>query len=200
MKILGAIIAGGLSTRFGSDKALATIAGRTMIERAIGALQPQVDALILCGRSWPGVETIVDRPAHRLGPLGGLNAALHHALATGHDAVLCVPVDVWPLPADLRQRLAGDEPAVFDRQHLIGFWPARLAAALNRQIASGEYSVRSWISANRARSVTQPPDLLNINASDDLAIARRQNGRLFADRFTISRSPSGQTKPPPEAE
>lgn len=59
MKVLGAIIAGGLSTRSGSDKALAMIAGRPMIEHAIGSLRPQVESLILCGRSWPDIETIV---------------------------------------------------------------------------------------------------------------------------------------------
>ena len=37
--ILGAIIAGGRSTRFDSDKALAMIGG-----------DPQVDRLVMCGR------------------------------------------------------------------------------------------------------------------------------------------------------
>ena len=51
--ILGAVIAGGRSTRFGSDKALALIGGERLIDRTIAALDPQVDRLVVCGRKWP---------------------------------------------------------------------------------------------------------------------------------------------------
>ncbi|MES2095287.1 MAG: molybdenum cofactor guanylyltransferase [Pseudomonadota bacterium] len=168
MKVLGAIIAGGLSTRFGSDKALAMIEGRTMIDYAIDALRPQVESVVLCGRELPGIATIRDRPAHRIGPLGGLNAALQYADRCDFDAVLCIPVDVWPLPTDTRERLAGANPAVFDQQHLIGFWPARLASMLDQHIACGEHSVRSWIVASHAGVVSQPAGLSNINEQRDL--------------------------------
>jgi molybdopterin-guanine dinucleotide biosynthesis protein A len=167
---LGAIIAGGLSTRFGSDKALALIDSRTMIEHAVDALRPQVDAMVLCGREWPGLETVEDRPTERIGPLGGLNAALHHAGCSGFDAVLCVPVDVWPLPANLRDLLVGEHPAVFDQQHLIGFWPARFATVLDGHIARGSRSMRSWIDVGHARSVAEPRPLLNINRQSDLPL------------------------------
>jgi molybdopterin-guanine dinucleotide biosynthesis protein A len=168
MKVLGAILAGGLSTRFGSDKALATIDGRPLIDHALDALRPQVDAVVVCGREWPRVETIADRPAHRIGPLGGLNAALHHAVRSGCDAVLCVPVDIWPLPGDLHERLVGHRPAVFDRQYLIGFWPAHLELALDEHIARGKRSVQSWITASSARAVRQPEGLTNLNEEHDL--------------------------------
>jgi len=171
MRVLGAIIAGGLSTRFGSDKAFAMIDGCTMIEHAIDALRPQVEALVLCGREQPGIETISDRPARRIGPLGGLNAALHHAARTGHHAVLCIPVDVWPLPADLRERLVGDGPAVFVQQYLIGFWPTHLAATLDRHIANGAHSLRSWIIGCNARAIVESRKLLNINRRDDFDAA-----------------------------
>lgn len=171
MKILGAIMAGGLSTRFGSDKALARIDGRAMIDHTIDALRPQVESIVLCGRDWSGIQSIADRPARRIGPLGGLNAALHEALRSGHDAVLCVPVDVWPLPRDMRERLAGRGAATFDRQHLIGFWPVRLATALEEYIAGDSYSLRGWSSVSRARSVVEPRALFNINDRDELASA-----------------------------
>ncbi|HEX7849759.1 MAG TPA: NTP transferase domain-containing protein [Sphingomonas sp.] len=89
MKVLGAVIARGLSTRFGSDKALAMIDGRATIEHAIDALRPQVEAILVWGREWPAIGAIADRPARGIRPLGGLNAALHHAVRSGHDAVLC---------------------------------------------------------------------------------------------------------------
>ena len=61
MKRLGAIIAGGKATRFGSDKAAALLNGRPLIEHVADGLREQVDALIVCGvhgREWNGWTTL----------------------------------------------------------------------------------------------------------------------------------------------
>ncbi|MCR5872033.1 NTP transferase domain-containing protein [Sphingomonas sp. J344] len=54
MRLLGAIIAGGTSRRFGSDKAMAQIAGRSLLDHARAALVQEVDDLVLCGRTVGG--------------------------------------------------------------------------------------------------------------------------------------------------
>lgn len=168
-RILGAVLAGGQSRRFGSDKAMAEIEGVPMIDRVIDALAPQVDAVVLCGRPWRGLPVLADRPAPGLGPLAGLAAALHHALAEGYTGVLAVPVDVHPLPADLRARLAGDGPRTLLRQHAIGYWPAPLAPLLDRQLAAGARSFRAWIEASGAEAVDDTAlSLRNINTPADL--------------------------------
>lgn len=168
-RILGAVLAGGQSRRFGSDKALATIGDTRLIEHVIAALTPQVDALVLCGRAWPGVATIPDRPEPGLGPLGGLNAALHHALDQGFAGVLCVPVDVHPIPPDLRSLLAGEVPCTLLHQHAIGYWPATLAPLLDRQLASGARSIRAWQAASGAHTLDDAAlKLRNINTLEDL--------------------------------
>ncbi|UZK64804.1 molybdenum cofactor guanylyltransferase [Sphingomonas sp. M1-B02] len=169
MRILGAILAGGRSRRFGSDKALAVVDDAMLIDRVHAALMPQVEARVICGRSWRDWPSLVDRPEPGLGPLGGLNAALHHALDQGMDGVLSVAVDIDPLPADLRVRLAGDRPRTLLRQHALGYWPAALAPALDRHMASGARSIRSWIEACGAelhddaglglRNINRPSDL-----------------------------------------
>jgi molybdenum cofactor guanylyltransferase len=168
MRVLGAILAGGRSTRFGSDKALARIDGRCLLDHAAEALRAQTEALIVCGREWPDAASIADRPAAGLGPLGGLNAALHHAQAKAYDAVLCVPVDVYPLPGTLRAMLEGDGPRVLAAQWSIGFWPASLRAALDRQLTEGHLSFRSWIAATGAASVDDSDlGLVNLNRVED---------------------------------
>jgi molybdopterin-guanine dinucleotide biosynthesis protein A len=167
--ILGAILAGGQSRRFGSDKALAMIDGIKLIDHVVAALTPQVDALVVCGRSWPGLRTIPDRPDPGLGPLAGLNAALHYALAHGHQGVLTAPVDIVPLPLDLRARLAGGPPRTLLRQHAVGYWPAALAPQLDRYLGSGERSIRGWIASSGAEAVDDSAlDLRNINFVEDL--------------------------------
>ncbi|MCA1197276.1 molybdenum cofactor guanylyltransferase [Sphingomonas sp. R647] len=167
--ILGAILAGGKSRRFGSDKALATIDGIKLIDHVVAALTPQVDALIVCGRSWRDLRSLPDRPDPGLGPLAGLNAALHYALVHGHDGVLSAPVDIFPLPLDLRARLAGGSPRTLLRQHAIGYWPTALAPLLDRYLASGERSIRGWITSSGAEAEDDSAlDLHNINSVSDL--------------------------------
>jgi molybdopterin-guanine dinucleotide biosynthesis protein A len=96
MRRLGAIIAGGKATRFGSDKAAASLNGTALIEHVADGLRDQVDKLIVCGRAWPGMDWVEDRPFADMGPLGGLNAALHYAQQNGFDEVVTAGCDVVP--------------------------------------------------------------------------------------------------------
>ena len=129
------------------------IDGRCLLDHAADALLSQTEGLVVCGRSWPGIAAVPDRPEPDLGPLGGLNAALHHALAAGFDAVLCVPVDAHPLPGNLRALLGGDQARVLATQWAVGFWPTELAGALDRHLGGGGRSLRSWIETNSAALV-----------------------------------------------
>ena len=165
MKLLGAVLAGGRSTRFGSDKALALLDGKPLIEHAIDALAAQVDAVIVCGREYG--DWVPDRPEPGLGPLAGINAALHAAAARGYDAVLTCPCDLPALPGDLAERLAG--AAYVADVPVIGRWPALLAEALDAHLAAGgDRSVRRWAPAVGAVPVEFGP-LPNLNTLAALA-------------------------------
>ena len=168
MKLLGAILAGGAATRFGSDKASALFEGRALIDHVVEALRPQTDSLVIVGRDWPGAASMDDRPALGLGPLGGLAAVLRHAQARGFDAVLVAPCDTLGLPADLVQRLAPG-PSVAAGQRTIGLWPATLAPILLDWLEAGRSrAIRDWVAATGAREV-DCGTLHNINHADDLA-------------------------------
>ncbi|NIJ20518.1 molybdopterin-guanine dinucleotide biosynthesis protein A [Sphingomonas naasensis] len=169
MRVLGAVLAGGKSRRFGSDKALAHYGPRCLIDRAVDALRAQTEGLVICGREWRGLAALPDRPVADAGPLGGLNAALHHGAAAGFDAVLCIPLDVHPLPGDLRAMLEGAGPRVLASQHAIGFWPTLLAPALEAQLAAGHRAIGSWIArAGAVRMADAHLGLVNINTRADL--------------------------------
>lgn len=170
MRILGAVLAGGRSSRFGSDKALAVLKGRPLIAHAIEALAAHADTVVCCGRDWPGLVSIPDNPAGGHGPLAGLNAALRHAAENGFDTVLCAPIDVHPLPDALRL-LMGESPAVLRTQWAAGHWPAALGPALDRHLASGALSIRSWLQASEAQPVDDAHlGLRNINFVEDLPV------------------------------
>lgn len=168
MAVLGAIIAGGQSRRFGSDKAAFVIDGCALIEHTHAALASQVDRIVLCGRSWSNWQQVTDLPEAGLGPLGGLAGALCYASERGFSQVLSVPVDTYPLPHDLTDRLQ-PAPSAFSRQYLIGLWPAALADVLALHLAAGHRSVRSWLAACDCRMVDDGAlNLRNFNRPDEL--------------------------------
>ncbi|MBA4356013.1 MAG: molybdenum cofactor guanylyltransferase, partial [Novosphingobium sp.] len=103
--ILGAVLAGGQSTRFGSDKALAELGGRTLLARAVEALEGMCDAVVVIGRETAPAPTLPDWPRAGMGPLGGIAAALHHARDAGYEAVLTCSVDGMGLGDDLLAQL-----------------------------------------------------------------------------------------------
>lgn len=170
MRVLGAVLAGGKSRRFGSDKALAHFGPHCLIDRAVDGLRAQTDGLVLCGRDWRGLKALPDRPVADAGPLGGLNAALHYGAAAEFDAVLCIPLDVHPLPGNLRALLEGKGARVLASQHVIGFWPTGLAAALDTHLAAGHRAIGSWIARVGAVRVADAHlGMVNINTRADLA-------------------------------
>ena len=171
MRLLGAVLAGGRSSRFGSDKALALMPdGRTLIEHAVAAIAPHVEAVVVCGRVVEGLTSLSDRPAPDMGPLGGLNAALHHAQSEGYDAVLTTGCDMPVYPAVLVEALAGKGAAVLKGQQLAGFWPAGLAGELDAHLAEeNSRSIFGWLERIGARIVERADIVLpNFNRPEDL--------------------------------
>ncbi|AEG49404.1 Molybdopterin-guanine dinucleotide biosynthesis protein A [Sphingobium chlorophenolicum L-1] len=170
MRLLGAVLAGGRSSRFGSDKALAMLDGRTLLDHAAAALGAHVETVVVCGRQVPGMIGLADRPMADMGPLGGLNAALHHAAALGYDAVLTTGCDVPVYPDGLAEALIGEGAAILKGQQLAGFWPASLAGELDAHLAEeNNRSIYGWLERIWARIVERPEFVLpNINRPEDL--------------------------------
>lgn len=168
-RVLGAVLAGGRSRRFGSDKANALFEGRRLLDRAVDSLAPQVDTVVVCGRTTATGISTPDRPAADLGPLGGLNAALHYAGEHDFEMVVSVPCDVPDLPSDLVQRLAdAGAPAFLPSLPVIGLWPSSLASLLDRHVASStDRSMRLWATVAGAQPVDADA-LANINTPADL--------------------------------
>lgn len=168
MKILGAILAGGRSNRFGSDKAEALIGDRPMIALVAERLAQQTDAVVVCGREWGGLASLPDRPRPDLGPLGGLAAALHHAAENGFDLVLTSGCDLPDLPLDLVESLL-PAPAAVRGQPLLGLWTSELSGSLDRHLdVTDDLSLACWIRKAGVRVVEISRAVSNINTPGDL--------------------------------
>jgi len=175
--ILGAVLAGGLSRRFGSDKALAELGGRALISLAVDALSGWCEHVVVVGREMAPAPTLPDWPRAGMGPLGGLAAALHHARDEGYDAVLTCGVDTGLLPDDLLG-LLGPAPACLAAQPVIGLWPASVAPSLDAFLhGEGSHSMNRFADLVGARRVETAIAIPNLNTPADLsALSRGKDG------------------------
>lgn len=134
-----AILAGGKSSRMGTNKAFLEVGGSGMLGRTAGLLRPLVDELFLVGDddapySGLGLPVICDvHPG--CGAAGGIHAALRHA---AHPLVLCIACDMPHIERGVVELLLnsvrpGDD-AVLPR---IGGWPEPLLAVYSRSACSG---------------------------------------------------------------
>jgi molybdopterin-guanine dinucleotide biosynthesis protein A len=150
------ILAGGHSKRMGgADKALVTIAGRSLLARVIERINPQVERLVLSANGDParfskfGIPVVPDT-IDGIGPLAGLHAGMRWSEKNLPEArfVASVAADMPFIPADLVARLAEgcgrDENTVAlsaspaGTHPMCGLWPVALADGLERLLRSGK--------------------------------------------------------------
>jgi len=176
MNVVGLLLAGGLSRRMGGgDKTLRPLAGRTLLDRVIERLRPQVAALVLNANGDParfaafGLPVVPDGVPGFAGPLAGILAGLDWTAANRPDCgvVASVATDAPFLPDDLVARLvegmaaAGAELAcaASDGQPhpVIGLWPVRLREELRHAVVDeGVRKVDAWTTRYRLATVGFP--------------------------------------------
>lgn len=194
MKILGAIIAGGKSTRMGGEeKAFLPVAGVTLIERVMSRIRFQVEDVIVNANGEAsrfaalGCPVVPDQLADVGTPLAGVHAALAYGRKHGFDAVLTAPSDCPLLPLDLVQRLeaAGRSTGAavafsgIQTHYLTGLWSTALAPVLEDQIMrNGMVRVQDFVTLLATENVEWPvmphDPFFNINTPEDLAAAEQQ--------------------------
>ncbi len=161
--VLGAVLAGGRSSRFGTDKAAATWNGRSLADHARAVIGQHVDAVVVIGPA-----AIADLPEPGLGPLGGIAGALDHAATQGYGSVLTIGCDMPRVPAELLHALLRRAPAYCSDTPVLGHWPAALGAHLLARLTQGDRSVIGWARAIGAVPIASPTPLANINTPEDL--------------------------------
>nr|WP_246359701.1 molybdenum cofactor guanylyltransferase [Stakelama sediminis] len=161
-------MAGGRSSRFGTDKALARLSGETLIDHAAAALRHHVDTLVVIGGHYPGFDDRPDYPQPDLGPLGGIGGALRHAAAIGADSVLTVPCDV-PSPPDALFTALDRAPSWCADHPVFGHWPTSLLPELEEWLREGrERSVRGFARAMGAIPVHIGVPVMDVDTPEDL--------------------------------
>src|SRR5579875_2886974 len=118
--ICGLVLAGGRSSRFGREKAMAELGGRPLIGWAVAVLEREVGALAVSARDGSGAAdyansrgwtVLADAADGPEGPLAGIAGGLRWAGGLRAEALFTVPCDAPFLPADLLTRLAASRTA-----------------------------------------------------------------------------------------
>jgi len=188
----GFVLAGGKSTRFGADKALAELGTRHMIDAVIGALRPVVDRISIVGGD-PAIafarhlSHIEDHEKHR-GPWAALASVSAHV---SDDMLVFVPCDVPLLRSEtlinLREaaRLHGVSVA---RSESMIHWSVsawtrhRLAEATDAAATQKSSSLYSAIEPLKPDFVVvDERETLNVNTPAELAIAASNLAELSDD-------------------
>ena len=189
MKIVGAIIAGGRSSRMGGrEKAFLELDSKPVILHVIEQFEPQVDQLVINANGEPsrfsgfGLEVVPDVLTSLTTPLTGLHAALRFAKSVDADVLMTVPSDTPFLPYDLVARLFARGVAIASsggQDHfIIGAWKTELLDDLERAIVKdGVFRVKDWAHRALAQKLEWPIEphdpFFNVNTPEDLLIAEQ---------------------------
>ena len=186
--VVGVVIAGGRSVRFGGEKAVAGLAGKPLLMWAAERLarscvtvainaRPDTEAEALARAE--GLAVLHDMPGDAAGPLAGVKVGLQWAQELGASAVAVSPCDVPLLPDNVFARLieaAGTGAAMAETaerdQPQCAVWPVSALPKLTAALANGAHPP-TWLMLESIGAVrvrfTPPEAFTNINTRADLA-------------------------------
>jgi molybdopterin-guanine dinucleotide biosynthesis protein A len=196
-RVVGLVLAGGRSVRFGGEKAVALLDGRPLLAWAAERLRTVCGTVAINVR--PGTEaesvtkalglpTLYDDAGDALGPLAGVKVGLIWAEEQGAHTLAVSPCDAPLLPEDLYVRLleqaeggAAMAETSDGRQPLCALWPITALPAVRDALVDGAHPP-TWQMLERigARKVMfeRPEAFANINTRDDLAALETRRRRM----------------------
>jgi molybdopterin-guanine dinucleotide biosynthesis protein A len=174
--VVGALLVGGASTRFGSPKALAPYEGEMLAERAHRVLCAAFERVIVVGKETDALRLpfpVLDDGTDVRASIVGVAAALRLADA---DAVVVLPTDMPFVGVELLHALAEAaekaEAAVPQTGPLPGAYCRSALPVLERRIAAGDLALYRACIELEPRVLQWDEGLLrNVNTPDDLARA-----------------------------
>jgi molybdenum cofactor guanylyltransferase len=186
--LAGAVLAGGRSTRIGTDKAVLEVAGLTLVERAVAACRGAgaSPVAVVGHRATATLPVTLDarivadlHPGE--GPLGGIVTALRWSPAPVVLVIACdLPFLGAALLADLvgRRHLDGADVALArgpaGPEPLVGAWRAGASHTVSAAFDRGVRAVHHALAGLRVVTVdvADPLVVSNVNRPSDLDAAR----------------------------
>ncbi|MEJ1960966.1 MAG: molybdenum cofactor guanylyltransferase [Gammaproteobacteria bacterium] len=187
--VVGIVIAGGRSVRFGGEKGVALLHGVPLLMWAVKRLQGSCMAVAVNARRGTEAEALAlaeglpvlnDVAGDAPGPLSGIKVGLIWAEEQGAEALAVSPCDVPYVPNDLFTRLiraTGNGPAMAEtsegHQPLFAVWPVSALYTVTEALKDGRHPA-TWMLLQQLgcqRVRFDPPETFtNVNTRVDLAM------------------------------
>ncbi len=179
--ITGIILAGGKSSRMGTEKGLLLLEGKPFVQHIVEALQPIAKEIIIVSSNSEydtfGVKRIEDIIPES-GPIAGLHTGLTNSETKNNLVVSCdVPLVTTSLLRKLFQFETEDYDIVqFEAERktipLIALYKKRCAQKCLKLLSKGEKRLRKLVSESNTKTILVEekdlPLIKNINAIEDL--------------------------------
>lgn len=179
MKVTAIILAGGKSSRMGSDKGLVFHKGKPLVEYSVNVCKEFTDQILISSKnpeySRFGYPLIPDN-FMECGPIGGLEAALS---ASDTDLNLICPCDMPGINVlileSLLHAVSGSEPVVARDPEgklfpVLGVYHKSSLPVIREQIQQGDYRMTSLLNRLKTKTILIEPAgmLANFNYPEDL--------------------------------
>lgn len=184
LKVGGIILAGGRSSRFGSNKATSKFGAEQLIDRVVSALRPHVDYITIVGgdahvAKSRGVSHLEDAVVHE-GPWVAIEGV---AQRCSDDVFIFAPCDLPLLTSKsvgvLRQMAIDNGAAVLASDHMVHWsvsaWTReRLLVAVEMAGRTRARSLRGAIEPVQPAYIrVSSSEMINVNTPEDLAEAEQ---------------------------
>lgn len=183
MQITGIILAGGKSTRMGTDKTFLKLNGKTLLERSIELIQPFCDSLIISSNNPEherfGYKTIPDEIPN-CGPIGGIHSCLKYSKTDWNFIISVDSVFVEPKFVEFLVSEIGEFDSVVPihskgKEPLIALYNKNCLVEIEKMIQSGDFKMHNLLNSINTKWVDSqnwinkyPQLFRNLNHPEDL--------------------------------
>ena len=190
--ILGVVLAGGKSKRFGEDKSKVKLNGKILLEHTLDKIKSKFDEIIIVtnNKIVTDYTTIEDCYEGQLGPLVGVLSAMKWIKINkySYDWIATFPCDtpffdVCLIDKFIKASKLNDSLLYFaktekKRHNIFGLWSLKLIETLEKDIIKNNYrKVEKWANKTGVKTINisykKIDPFFNINTKEDLAEAEK---------------------------
>ena len=190
--ILGVVLAGGKSKRFGEDKSEVKLGDKTLLEHTLDKIKSKFNTIIIVSNNKiiKNYITIKDCIEGQLGPLVGALSAMKWIKKNNYSYnwIVTFPcdtpffnisiIDEFIKVSKLNDSLLYFAKSAEKRHNVFGLWSVKLIETLEKDIIENNHrKVEKWANKIGVKTVNIPYDnidpFFNINTKDDLAEAEK---------------------------
>ena len=191
--ILGTVLAGGKSQRFGEDKSQVNLANKLLIDHILSEIIDEFNEVLIVSNNsikFNKFEKITKIEDYKkgLGPLGGVLSAMKWIKTNKREYqwIATFPVDTpffkKEILKDFIQKINLEESDLFfiksnnTRHNIFGLWSIKLLDKLEKDLDKGERKVELWANNIGVKIInmefSNKDPFFNINTKEDLEKAK----------------------------